>query len=81
MGTSNSKEEEIDTAGSVNNNIIIKDAVTVQSQEIMYLLIAGLVVKAIELLIFIYLKHRKHLRNKYSNNNNQNANANNGNGA
>lgn len=70
MRTKNSKTDEINSTGTVNNNVIVNDTVNIYSKEIVYLLIAILALKMFEIVIFIYFKHRRHLKKVYESRNN-----------
>lgn len=71
MGGSSSTEEqkEVDATGTINNNIILKntDHMNVESTQfgtfILIAIICG--IKILELLLFIYFKHRRGLKKSY----------------
>lgn len=71
MGGSSSTEEqkEVDATGTINNNIILKntDNMNVESTQfgtfILIAIICG--IKILELLLFIYFKHRRGLKKSY----------------
>lgn len=75
MGSPQSKAEEskeVDSNGAINNNIVLKNTdvvnVSVESEILVLLsIICGF--KILEILLFIYYKHRNHLKNKYLNRN------------
>lgn len=77
MGTTSSTEnveqKAIDANGNVNNNIIIQEAKDTHSQMIANekLLVATYFLCAIETIkvgVYIFLKYKKNLKNKYTNN-------------
>lgn len=66
MGNTDSKEETkaVDSNGNVNNNVVIQEPNSKNSDiKIVLYIICG--IKIIELLIFIYKFHRKNLKRKY----------------
>lgn len=65
MGKGQSKE--IDSTGTVNNNVILTNTVNVYSQELVYLLAVLVALKILEIMIFMYLKHKRHLKMDYMN--------------
>lgn len=67
MGKSLSKQEKISSSGTVNNNVILTntDTINVYSQEQTYLLAALVAMTLFQIVVFLYLKHRKHLKNTY----------------
>lgn len=69
MGTKNSKQEKIDSSGTVNNNVILTntDIVNVYSQELVYLMAVLIGLKVFEIIMFMYLKHRRHWKKTYIN--------------
>lgn len=67
MGKSNSKEEKIESSGTVNNNVILtqEDTINIYSRELVYLLAALIALKVFEIIMVIYYKHRRHLKKMY----------------
>lgn len=67
MGASDSKNipKTIDTAGSVNNNVIISDTVNVHNNEIVTMLYVIAAVKVLELIYILYKTHNKSQKRKY----------------
>lgn len=63
MGTTNSKK--VDNAGEVINNITVQDVVQIENKQIIFLLVAILLVLILNLILKIYLNHRRGLRKKY----------------
>lgn len=71
MGSWFSKDEKkVETNGEItnSNNIVIEDAVTVESREIVILLLIITIIKLIEFAIYIYNNHVRKIKKKYSNN-------------
>lgn len=71
--TENTEQKAIDATGNVNNNIIIQEAQDTHSQLITNekLLVATYFLCAIEAIkmgVYVFLKYRKNLKNKYENN-------------
>lgn len=71
MGNPQSKsyeQKEIDSNGAINNNIVLRntDVVNVSiDTEILVLLSVMCGLQILEILIFLYYKHRHGLKNKY----------------
>lgn len=67
MGKNQSKK--IESTGTVNNNVILTntDTVNVYSQELVFLMAALVALKILEIIIFMYLKHKRHLKKDYMN--------------
>lgn len=71
MGGSSSTEEqkEVDATGTINNNIILKntDNMNVESTQIGTFILIAIIcgIKILELLLFIYFKHRRGLKKSY----------------
>lgn len=71
MGGSSSTEEqkEVDATGTINNNIVLKNTDTWNASSnqfetfILIAIICG--IKILELLLFIYFKHRRGLKKSY----------------
>lgn len=67
MGGKSSTEDkkENESSGNCNNNIIVKDTVNVYSVEL--IVIGGLLLLAqvLQLVLYIYYKHHRKLKNKY----------------
>lgn len=63
-------DNRIDSSGVVNTNIILKntDTLNVHNNEIIWILFAILVIKLLEMLLFVYYKHRRGLKKQYSKN-------------
>lgn len=75
MGAKTSTEvrKEVDATGTVNNNIVLKntDTMNVSTDFEMFILIAIICgIKILELLLFIYFKHRRGLKKTYISNKN-----------
>lgn len=69
MGKSYSKNDKIDSSGTVNNNIVLTstDIVNVYSEELLYCLLVLIGLKVYEILMVMYLKHRRHWKKTYMN--------------
>lgn len=72
MGKWFSKEEsvrKVDSTGAINNNINLggNDRINVYSEELVYIATGTFILKLIEILIFIYLKHKRNLKKTYQN--------------
>lgn len=72
MGGSSSTEEqkEVDATGTINNNIVLKNTDTmnvVESTQFNTLILVAVIcgIKILELLLFIYFKHRRGLKKSY----------------
>lgn len=65
MGTTTSKE--VDSTGPVNNNIILDTTSTINmhSFEMVIMLAIICVIKVLEIVLFIYFKHRRGLKKTY----------------
>lgn len=61
-----SEEKEVDTTGTVNNNMVV-NTVDVSSDEITTLLSILVVIKVIELLLYIYKSWRNGLKRRFGN--------------
>lgn len=66
MGKSQSKK--IDSAGTVNNNVIVANTepVEVRHNELVYLCAAMLVVQIIQVLLFIHARYKRGLKRTYT---------------
>lgn len=65
MGTTTSKE--VDSTGPVNNNIILDTTSTINTHsfEIVIMLAIVCAIKILELILFIYFKHRRGLKKSF----------------
>lgn len=64
-----SSEEEVktvDTTGTVNNNVVIQDAVTVHSSPIIIILAIILFIKICELIYIIFKSYNRAQKKKYT---------------
>lgn len=62
MGKSNSKPVSIDSAGQINNNVIIEDEVHITNKEAMILIYIMLALKVFEILYVLYRDHRRSIK-------------------
>lgn len=63
MGTTTSKKA--DNTGEIVNNLSISDTVTVENKEVLWLLIAILIVLILSEIGKLYMQHRRGLRKRY----------------
>lgn len=70
MGKTQSTQKTVESSGEVNNNVVINEPFH-QSSEYMQLLVVSWIIcgiKIIEFLLFIYNRHQKQLKKKYTTN-------------
>lgn len=67
MGSSKSKATKIDSAGQVNNNIVVEDTVNVHNEQFLIILWIICAIKIIEFIMHIARHYGKGLKKKYTN--------------
>lgn len=70
MGKTQSSQKTVDSQGEVNNNVVINDTASSPPELSQLLVISWIIcaIKLMEFLLFIYNRHQKQLKKKYSNN-------------
>lgn len=63
MGKTQSKQA--DNNGEIINNVNIEDTVSVESKQILFLLVLIIVIKAVQFLYVLYKDHKRGLKKKY----------------
>lgn len=65
MGSSSTKQTKVESQGQVTDNVVVQDAVNIESKEMLLLLILIVVILLINLGVKIYQCHSHGLKKKY----------------
>lgn len=68
-GSTSNAKKQVDSTGTVNNNVVITEPVPIETREVLILLMIITTIKIIEFLIFLYKQHVKSVKKKINMNN------------